>query len=490
MALILSIWLFGLSGALAQSQVRVIGGITPGNCVAFFSTTGIKDAGFVCNGGPIGAAGGVLSGTYPNPGFSTAVNTALTGTNNALLVGTGAFGFTATAAPTTAGQVAFWNGSSWVFITAPSTAGSLIYWNGTTYAILGGNNSGTQVLSENSSGVPAWTSAGATTITEAQGRLTLQANTPVMTTTQSAQSTLRYDCYIGGNVPYFNGSTDVIDPITSCEVTDAMVSAASAGQVVSGQVYDVWWVHGGANRICLAMSASSGGGGGWASDTGGSITSRGTGYTQLDRTTRPYITNKNSITNCFNAATNYGPVSANQGTYLGTVYASANGQISYTFGAVGTSGGAATAGLFGVWNMYQRVNVSTLLGDNASTWTYAVASTWRQAHASAGMQVQYVYGLNEDSVSALYAGIANDNASATSCNTSVGVDSTTTPSGGSAFTVQAAYVNVPSPYKGNPGLGLHSLYAIEFAGTTSAGCLFGGSVGVSAQSTFSADLRM
>ena len=132
--------------------------------------------------------------------------------------------------------------------------------------------------------------------------------------------TVWFNGYIGNQVPYYNGTVDQID-IFSCEVTDAMVSAASAGQVVSGQVYDVWWVHGGANRICLAMSASTGGGGGWASDTGGSNTARGTGYSQLDRATRPYVTNKNSITNCFNAATNYGPVNANQGAYLGTVYA-------------------------------------------------------------------------------------------------------------------------------------------------------------------------
>ena len=133
-----------------------------------------------------------------------------------------------------------------------------------------------------------------------------------------------------------------------------MVSAASAGQVVAANVYDVWWVHGGANRICIAMSAASGGAGGWASDTGGSNTARGTGYTQLDRITRGYITNANSITNCFNAAVNYGPVAANEGTYLGTIYASANGQISWTLGAAASGG---TAGLLGVWNMYNRVDI-------------------------------------------------------------------------------------------------------------------------------------
>jgi hypothetical protein len=234
----------------------------------------------------------------------------------------------------------------------------------------------------------------------AQGRLTLTANTPVMTATASAQTTLRYDCYLGNTVPYFNGTVDTLDTVASCEVTDAMVSAASAGQVVNNNVYDVWWVTGGANKICLAMSAAVGGGGGWSADTAGSNTARGTGYTQLDRITRPYITNKNSITNCFNGATNYGPVSANQGTYLGTVYSSANGQVSWTLGASASGG---TAGLLGVWNMYNRVNVATTVTDSGASYTYAV-NTVRQARASAGNQVSFISGLAEDGVSAFYAG--------------------------------------------------------------------------------------
>jgi hypothetical protein len=44
-------------------------------------------------------------------------------------------------------------------------AGDLIYWNGTLWTNFAGNNSGTQILSENSSGVPAWTAAGAGTVT-------------------------------------------------------------------------------------------------------------------------------------------------------------------------------------------------------------------------------------------------------------------------------------------------------------------------------------
>jgi hypothetical protein len=300
-------------------------------------------------------------------------------------------------------------------------------------------------------------------LTEPQGRITLQANTPVMTTSQSAQTTLRYDCYTGGGqIPYFNGTIDQIDTITSCEVTDAMVSAASAGQVVSANVYDVWWVHSGTNRICLAMSASTGGGGGWSADTGGSNTARGTGYSQLDRTTRPYTTNKNAIANCFNGATNYGSVSANQATYLGTVFASANGQISYTFGAAASGG---TAALLGVWNMYNRVTVTTTVTDNGTSYSYSSA-TVRQARASAGNQIQFVLGVQEDGVQFSYAAkMLMSATSQASASWGVGFDVT------NAFSIAASnfqsgsatQVSNASSNAGvwSVGVGLHTLAATE-----------------------------
>lgn len=320
---------------------------------------------------------------------------------------------------------------------------------------------------------------GGGNLTEAQGRLTLTANTPVMTTSAAAQTTLRYDSYIGGNVPYYNGTADAIDTIASNEVTDAMVSAASAGQVVSGQVYDVWWVHSGANRICLAMSSASGGGGGWASDTGGSSAGRGTGFTQIDNVTRPYMTNKNTLANCFNGATNYGSVSANQATYLGTVYASGNGQISYTFGAAAVGG---TAALFGVWNAYNRVMVSTTFKDTTASWTYAVASTWRAADASNAMRATFVRGLDEDSVQAQYnASVASG--SGTFAVAGIGLDSTTAFSGTTAAIQPFSFAsNGNAFFAGTTGPGLHFLQAIEY-NTTSTTSTWQGNNGTAYIST-------
>lgn len=48
---------------------------------------------------------------------------------------------------------------------APTRAGDIIYWNGSAYVSLPGNNSGTNVLTENSSGVPSWAAPGTGTVT-------------------------------------------------------------------------------------------------------------------------------------------------------------------------------------------------------------------------------------------------------------------------------------------------------------------------------------
>lgn len=44
----------------------------------------------------------------------------------------------------------------------PTRAGDVTYYNGTNWVCLAGNNSGTQVLQENASGVPSWAAAGST----------------------------------------------------------------------------------------------------------------------------------------------------------------------------------------------------------------------------------------------------------------------------------------------------------------------------------------
>jgi hypothetical protein len=48
------------------------------------------------------------------------------------------------------------NAASTVVLPAPTRAGDMPYWNGTAWTTIAGNNTGTQFLSQNGSGVPAW----------------------------------------------------------------------------------------------------------------------------------------------------------------------------------------------------------------------------------------------------------------------------------------------------------------------------------------------
>jgi hypothetical protein len=316
-----------------------------------------------------------------------------------------------------------------------------------------------------------------------QGRLTLQSGTPVMSSSQSGKATIFYDAYQGNAVPYYNGTTDQIDTIAGNEVSTAMVAGAATGGINASDVFDVWWVHGGANRICVATNGGAGASGaGWSGDTGGSTTARGTGYSQVDSTTRPYKTNKNSITHCYNGSTDYGPVSANQGTYLGTFFATAAGQTSVTFGGAGNGGVAAAIDL---WNQYNRVKLTTLVQDSNASWT-ATSSTigpLDPGGTGSGLnnRVSFVSGFAEDGIDAslqVVLGLANANASFMQIG--IALDSTTvfdnrnlvenfsvSPGSGGVFPATARNMYAPQ-------IGSHFIQANQASDGTNANTFFAG----------------
>jgi pectate lyase-like protein len=94
-----------LAAALAQSPVTRIGPITPGDCASFSSPNSIQDGGIPCGAGhfanPTGAVGlAVVPGVATTamrsdaaPPLSASVQSALTGANGQILIGTGGFGF-------------------------------------------------------------------------------------------------------------------------------------------------------------------------------------------------------------------------------------------------------------------------------------------------------------------------------------------------------------------------------------------------------------
>lgn len=97
--------------------------------------------------------------TLTNKTFSCAANTCTVRLNTADVTGAAAIGNGGTGQTTRAAAISALNPT-------PTRAGDVLYWDGSNWVTLAGNNSGTQVLQENASGVPSWaTVSGTGTVT-------------------------------------------------------------------------------------------------------------------------------------------------------------------------------------------------------------------------------------------------------------------------------------------------------------------------------------
>jgi hypothetical protein len=274
------------------------------------------------------------------------------------------------------------------------------------------------------------------------GRLTLATATPVMTTTQSAQTTVFYTPYQHQFVPLYNGSTLAMVDIggeLSQATTDTTKSPAA---VAANSNYDVFiWSDSGTIRATRGPA--------W---TSGTARGSGAGTTELVRV-RGVLLNANAITN--------GP-DAQRGTYVGSIRSNGSSQIDWILGGAASGGVAA---VLGVWNAHNRTLVGTSVRDTGVAYTYTLA-TVRQARASAGNQISFIVGLQEDSVWLSYLGwVKTVAAGSTNGAFGIGLDSTTTYAFQRAFTwaPTAAVSNSSSMVSGQlePLLGFHTVSANE-----------------------------
>lgn len=330
------------------------------------------------------------------------------------------------------------------------------------------------VLTSNGAGVaPTFQAAGSgsTTIIPPQGRLTCTTGTPVMTADVTACTTVYYDAFKGGNqVPVYSGSADVVLTIGAGEISDAL-PASSTGVLNASDVFDLWLINvSGTLTLCHATNGS---GGGWASDTGGSITARGTGYSQLDTSTRAYITNKNAITHCYNGATDRGPISANQATYPGSLYTTAAGTTKMVMHPSATAGGNNSC--LCLYNAFQQQLTEAASYDSTSNWSYGT-NTWRASDAGAtgsglNNRVSWVDGLGQSRAYAEhYANVAGSGTAFGSGTIGVTFDSASaTPVG--VMATQYGGNNSSNPGSSMVGhdskiaIGFHYAQAMEIAGS-------------------------
>lgn len=210
-----------------------------------------------------------------------------------------------------------------------------------------------------------------------QGRLTLTTALPILASAVTGATSIYYTPYAGNKVPIYNGSAFTMT--TFAELTNTTTdNTKNPAAVTTNSNYDLFvWNDSGTIRL--------GRGPAWTSDTGRGT---GAGTTELLRV-NGILLNNVAITN--------GPGAA-LGTYVGTVRSDGSSQINWQPGAVAASG---TAGLLCVWNAYNRVFVSNLIGDTTDNWTYST-STIRAANGSNTMRVSFVQGLQEDRFSGDY----------------------------------------------------------------------------------------
>lgn len=278
--------------------------------------------------------------------------------------------------------------------------------------------------------LPAATPADAASVPA--GRITLTSGTPVTAADVSGATTVYFTPYRGNKVPVYDGVTWSMRTIGELSQTTSDTTKSPAA-VANNSNYDLFvWDDSGTMR-CTRGPA-------WSSDT-----SRGTGAgtTELSLFEGRYY-NANNITN--------GPA-AGRGTYVGTIRSDGSAQINDTMAKRH------------VWNMYNRVARPMRVLESADSWNYSTAA-WRQMNNSTANQLDFVRGLDEDSVHAeTNQEVSSSTATIRIARCAIGLDSVT------AFATGCMPGRIPvssdavrgatASYVGLPGIGRHYLAALE-----------------------------
>jgi hypothetical protein len=288
-----------------------------------------------------------------------------------------------------------------------------------------------------------------------QLRITLISATPVMSTGVAGATTVYVTPYKGNLIPIYDGTNMIPSAFAEVSQTTSDTTKSPAA-VTTNSNYDIFcWIDTGPTNRCTRGPA-------WSSGT-----SRGTGAgtTELVRV-NGILLSANSITN--------GPA-AQRGTYVGTIRSNASSTIDWLYGSDISGGGAS---VLNVWNAYNRIDVTTTVGDTTASWNYTSA-TIRPSNNSTNNRISFVSGLAEESISAIFTQrFATGTASGSTSQLGWGLDSTTTynyRSLGSA-PVSGSTFNGPVTAQGSilPQLGSHFIQALESCDGTNTATYVGG----------------
>jgi hypothetical protein len=211
-----------------------------------------------------------------------------------------------------------------------------------------------------------------------QGRLTLTSGVPLMNSDVSGGTTIYYANYQGNNVPIYNGSSWIPYSIGAqlSLVLDSSTSLTHTGSQTSGNIFDLF-------AFINGTTPTLGTGPGWLNAT---TRNSPVGYLQ------GIAANTSTISMKIDNTTTQVVVSTASATYLGTMYASGNGQCTVQFKTAAANGGGNN--IVGLWNAYNRVPVSSMSRDNTANWTYTT-TVWREADNSASNRISWIDGLGQ-----------------------------------------------------------------------------------------------
>lgn len=270
-------------------------------------------------------------------------------------------------------------------------------------------------------------------------RLTLQSGVPVSVTDQTAKTTVYLSPYKHNRISLWDGSQWVLVEFDEVSQTLADTTKSPAG-AATNSAYDYFaWLD-----SATPMNTR---GPAWSN-----VTARGTGAgtSELEQIDGVWV-NKQNITN--------GPV-ARAGRYMGSIVTNGSTQLAMMFLPAAATGGSANR--LDVWNMYNRVGISSICRDDTDSWSYATA-TWRSANASTSNRITIMRGLNEEDVDAEYSVTVQTGTSVrVACG--VGLDVTDAFTGRPGRGVSGGgsqYDQITGRYSGFPGLGQHFLQAVE-----------------------------
>lgn len=332
------------------------------------------------------------------------------------------------------------------FATAITLGNTAVYLGNTTTTI--GN------LTLNSATISTPTIKGGNYNSTPGGRLTLVTATPVMTSDQTAKTIIYYTPYINNICSIYDGTNSVPTVFSEISIT------LDATNAVSGSIYDCF-VYNDSGTIRLGYGPA------WTSTT---ARGTGAGTTQISKINGIWV-NTVAITLRYSSSATTS-VALNQATYVGSFYATANGQTGMAYAPAAASGG--NNNILGLYNAYNRVRTVARSADSTSSWTYGTAS-WRSTNNSNSNRVSYIDGLAESTVEAKHIATMSAGAGQTSYS-AIGWDSTSNPSTGYGTSYgqsnSGSVLSFTAFNSSYPTIGFHYFQAIELS-TGATGTWYG-----------------